>query len=615
MVGSDVSGPGRIHGGPEPAAPGDCMRDPAEALVEERVGAALPVDARAHANVRILARTRATGPAHDGEADLVVLQPDHGLLVIEVKGGEPGRDAQGRWYAGGRRLDRSPFAQAEAAKHDLVRAVEGLPEWPPGRSMRAGHAVAFPHADLASLPRGHVLLGPDADRSIVLDAAALESPAATRAALERIWEFWTGDGSKGSPLEPPLFAAVDAYLSPTVALRRLVRRDVEDAKARLVAASNAQLYVLNLARSLRRVAVVGPAGSGKSLVAVEKARRLAREGFRTLYLCFNAPLATSVLREVAEDDRPVGLRPVVHTFHGLCETLGRAAGTLPPKPPGSGEALSAWFASLPAALDAAIARLPGERFHAIVVDEGQDFEAGWLQSLEFLFRTPEDGVLWVFHDPGQALYRDDQVDRLTALTTLSMPEDFRSPAPVAELAAHFYHGPEPPLPYGQGGSEPVIEAVAPGPPTVDAVRRHLHRLVHDEGVRAWDVAVLSGTSSAKSLVWRQRRFGNLELWNGAVDADGVSLGYAAEDVPDEPKDDGVVLFETVRRFKGLERPVVILCELPEEGRRVDELVYTALTRSTAHLVVIAPAALAARLTGARPGGAAPVTRKLARGWR
>ena len=95
------------------------MRESAEAIVEEQVRAALPVDARAHANIRILARARTAGPAHDGEADLVVLHPEHGLLVIEVKGGEPSRDVQGRWYAGGRPLDRSPFAQAEAAKHDL----------------------------------------------------------------------------------------------------------------------------------------------------------------------------------------------------------------------------------------------------------------------------------------------------------------------------------------------------------------------------------------------------------------------------------------------------------------------------------------------------------------
>ena len=84
-------------------------------------------------------------------------------------------------------------------------------------------------------------------------------------------------------------------------------------------------------------------------------------------------------------------------------------------------------------------------------------------------------------------------------------------------------------------------------------------------MRSWHVAVLSGGSATRSDVWRQRRFGNAELWNGAIDDAGRSLGLPAEEVPDAPADDGVVLFETIRRFKGLERPVVILCELPEEA--------------------------------------------------
>jgi len=574
------------------------MPDAAEALVEERVRAALPDDARAHANVRMLARTRATGPAHDAEADLVVLHPEHGLLVIEVKGGEPSRDAQGRWYAGGRQLERSPFAQAEAGKHDLARAIADLPEWPSGRPMRSGHAVAFPHADLATLPRGHALLGPDVDRAIVLDAAALETPVTTRAALERVWAFWTADGSKGARLDPALFARVDEYLSPTVALHRLVRRDVDAAKDWLVQASQAQIQVLNMARSLRRAEVVGPAGSGKSLVAVEKARRLAKDGFRTLYVCFNSPLAASVQRQIAEDDVPVHLRPVVETFHGLCERLGANAGTLPARPAGRGVP-PGWFDALPGALDAAIELLGDERFHAIIVDEGQDFELDWLESLEFLFQTPADGVLWVFHDPGQALYRPDVVAQLGGLEPLTLQVDYRSPAPVAALARHFYRGPTAPESYGQSVAQPVIEAAAPGRPTIEAVRRHLHRLIVEEGVRPWDVAVLSGAAAAKSDVWQQRRYGNVELWNGSIDAAGESLGLAAADVPDEPMDDGVVLFETARRFKGLERPVVILCELPEEGRRLDELIYTALTRATAHLVVVATPALAGRLEAAK----------------
>jgi superfamily I DNA/RNA helicase len=64
-------------------------------------------------------------------------------------------------------------------------------------------------------------------------------------------------------------------------------------------------------------------------------------------------------------------------------------------------------------------------------------------------------------------------------------------------------------------------------------------------------------------------------------------------VPDEPPDR--VVFETVRRFKGLEREVVVLVEVPDAAVRLDELLYVGLTRATTQLVVIAPPALAARL--------------------
>jgi hypothetical protein len=313
-------------------------------------------------------------------------------------------------------------------------------------------------------------------------------------------------------------------------------------------------------------------------------------------VCFNQALATTVLREVKADDRPAALRPTVSTFHRLCETLADRAGILPPKPADPGQA---WFDELAALLEPAIEALPDERLDAIVIDEGQDFAPDWLLCLQMLLRNPDDGMLWVFHDPGQALYREDVVGEL-GLARLELFEDWRSPAPVAQLAARFYRGPGEPYPVMEGGREPDVRVASPGRPTVEMVRTTLHHLLEVEGVRPWDIIVLSGRSAAQSDVWRGRRFGNVELWNGAIDQAGRSLGLPADEVPDEPPDAGIVLFETVRRFKGLERPVVVLCELPDPAAgaradRLDELLYTALTRATVHLVVIAPASLADRL--------------------
>ncbi len=493
-------------------------------------------------------------------------------------------------------MSRSPFRQAEENKHDLVRTLAGILAIDQ-RDLRAGHAVAFPDADLATLPRGHALLGPDVTREIVLDAAALETPATTRTAIEQAWTWWTGDGTHGRPLTAHETDTINDFLAPTATLTRLVKRDVDDGRTRLLQASTLQKLVLNQHRTTRRLEVVGPAGSGKSLVAVEKARRLAREGWRTLFVCFNQPLATAVRRELAELEPDATRRPAVTTFHGLCETLGTKASTIPKKPKDDASLPRDWFdTTLPAALDQAIDALPDERYHALVIDEGQDFEPAWLTSLEFLLRDPAEDILWVFHDPGQALYRDDRVADL-GLDKVELFEDYRCPAPVTQLATRFYRGPEGIVPYAvlEEGSAPVIVEAEPGQPTVDAVRQQLHKLIVEQGVRTWDIAVLSGASATRSEVWRRRRFGNVELWNGAIDDAGESLRLPADEVPDLPPDDAIVQFETVRRFKGLEKPVIILCELPDEAPRLDALLYTGLTRATAHLVVVATPNLSQRL--------------------
>jgi hypothetical protein len=567
----------------------------AERLVHERLRAALPADYRLYPNVAWTGPLRDRGPAEDGEADLVIAHSERGLLVLEVKAGEPRRDGEGRWWLGPHLLERSPFEQAMRSRKLLVRKLVSLPGWPAERGgdhppqPRGGHGVVFPEVDLASLPRGHALLGPDAPREIVLDATALETPKATRAWVESAFAWFIGDGTRGWPLEASGMGLVEELLAPTVELHRLVRGRIADDRADLLLATREQRLVLDRARALRRVEVVGPAGSGKSMLAAEKARRLAREGYRTLLVCFNQRLATTLRRELAGTVASGGLE--VTTFHRLCERLGTAAGVLEPR---AGEVGRDWFdRTLPEALQRAIDALPGERFHAVVVDEGQDFERDWLETLDFLLVHPGEDVLWVFHDPGQALYRDDVVGEL-GLARLEMHENWRNPASVAELAGRFYRGGGEVTAFrDEAGVRHRVHEAEPGRATVEALRRVLPELTEAERVPPWEIAVLSGRSAADSGAWRERRFGNVVLANRAIHDDGTSRKLPPEAIADEPDD--CVLFETIRRFKGLEREVVVLVELPADVPRLDELLYVGLTRATTQLIVIAPPVLAARL--------------------
>ncbi len=564
----------------------------AERHVEERLRAALPgPEYRIYVNVNWTGPVRRDGPARDGEADAVITHPEYGLLVLEVKSGEPSVDHEGHWHLGPRILPVSPFDQAKTSKHYLRAKLIDLPEWPVDIDPLAGHAVAFPDVDLESLPPGHSLLGIDAPMGLVLDAHALETTDGIQAWLDHVFEFWCGDGyGRYEPIGHKGAALLDELLRPTVSLHRLVRGRIEDDRPALVDASRTQSRILNRWKSLRQVEVVGPAGSGKSMLAAERARRLAAEGYRTLLVCFNQRLATTVRRDLAGAKAPAGL--TVTTFHRLCEMLGGRAGTLPTRPKPIPQEW--WDETLPGVLDAAISAKPGVRYQAIIVDEGQDFTLGWLESLALLLSDQEYGVLWVFHDPAQALFRRDVVSQLD-LQRLELFEDHRNPPSVARLASRFRDdAAEIEIFREEGLPAEIIDADA-GAENVEALRKVLHRLIVEEQVPTFRIAVLSGVAPTKSDVWKQRRYGNTMLWNEAFDDKGRSKGLPPEQVPEEPDD--VVLFETIRRFKGLEREVIVLCELPEKGARLDELLYVGLTRATTAVVVIAPAGLAKRLRG------------------
>ena len=569
----------------------------AERLVLDRLRAALPDAIAILPNVRWIAREH--GHEFEGEADLVIADADRGFLILEVKAGEIRRDDHGRWWAGKKRLDRSPFEQASASRHNLVRKLAELPEWESGLRPTAGQGVAFPDVDLASAGGrlGLAALGPDVDPDLILDQPRLltgdESAANLRTWLDKAFAVWVREGGgAGSGTRPPGAKGVallrDLVTSP-IELHSLLRNELVEGEREVVRLTAGQIGLLNTLRGIRRASVIGGAGTGKTMLAAEKARRLAREGFRTLLVCFNSPLARMLADETADVAAATGLL-TVSTFHQLCEDIGREAGTLPDKP--ASPIPPSWFnETLPDALDAAIER-DGGRFHAIVVDEGQDFEDRWLLSLDSLLDTPQQDVLYVFHDPAQAIYRDDAVGEL-GLPEFPLDTNCRNAQPIHDVIRRFAGEGLASLALHQAGRPPELIEAATDAAVLEALRRLLHRLRVDEGVAPWDIAVLSGVSLEDSAVWRQRTFGNEVLWNGQVDASGRPLGLASHLV--QPPPDDAILCDSIRRFKGLERPVIVLVELKPDGKRLDQMLYVGASRARQHLAVIAPDAVLERL--------------------
>lgn len=577
------------------------QQPPGERRVQDVLEAALRPGGRLYRNVRWLAATAPGRRPRDGELDVLVVEPETGLLAIEVKDGPVERDPFGRWYAGHRLLDVSPFRQAETSKHVLAERLRDRPDWTRG-DLPIGHAVAFPDVDRASIGRVGDL-GPDAPLELVIDRADLADERAARAALDRIAAYWSAASAASAALaharrpdprrDPSLsdhdLAVIADAVEPAVRLRPLLRGDIEAGERELLAPTRHQLSVLRTIRGERRASIEGGAGSGKTLLAVEKTRQLAADGFRVLFVCFNQPLAQAVAEAPDLQQAIEAGRLTVSTFHELCRRLGEEAGVLEPtRPPRPDEAPlvhdAAWFTeTLPRALEQAIPAVGG-RWEAVVVDEGQDLEPSWLESLDLLTTTPGESVFYLFHDPAQALYRPDRTADL-GLAAFELADDCRSARPIHDFAYRWYRGAAAHDALRDDGREPELVVAEAGEPTVEAVRAVLHRLVHVERVDRERIAVLVGCSLERSAVWHQRRFrGDLTLWNGHVDAEGRSLRLPATDVPPQPR--GTIRCETIHRFKGLEADVVVLTEVRADDERLPLLLYIGASRAKHHLVLV-----------------------------
>lgn len=506
--------------------------------------------------------------ASDGELDILLCHPRQGILAIEVKGGAIGLDYRtGDWTSTDRNgrvhAIKNPYRQATKAKYGVLDKLKESPAWARlgiGRFV-IGHAVFMP--DVGDARR---LAGPDAPAEIIGDAGDL---ARLRAWLTGVMMFWAGeDKHRHDPIGSGGVAVVRQIFARSVSARPLLSARIGEEEERRLELTRRQMAVLDLLSRQRRVVISGGAGTGKTLIAREKAERLAAEGMRTLLVCYNRPLADHVREQVPG----VELLDVA-SFHQLCDRWIRRAQVKLDRnliaearrdyPRGDHFDLV-----LPIALAFAIDAF-GPRYDAIVVDEAQDFGPEFWMPIEMLLRGGEDAPLYIFIDENQDVYR-----RSTELPVKTPPitldRNCRNTGHIHAAAYRYYRGDAVEAPDIEGMR---IETLDAGDLAKQArvIAGAVTRLVAEEGVAPHDIAVLLCASTAKAEA-------EAALAANAVPR-SVSWGRL------ESYGEGVVTVDTVARFKGLERSVVILwidgCD-PVQQR---ETFYVGLSRAKSVLML------------------------------
>lgn len=500
------------------------------------------------------------GGARCGEIDFLLLHAEHGMLVVECKGrGVRFNQGEGQWYrkVGGEGqeepMGESPVRQAERQLYELTGFLKRqLPVRFPDLErfpLVHGFAAAFPLAGRFPSPypsdmppeltftaddRGH--LAEKAVRILAMRAERLRP--------------------RPSGLQGKRFKTFRKHiLRPAFQLSAGIGGQVADDDQTFVRLTELQAGIVRSYLDNRVIRVRGGAGTGKTVLAIEAAQRLAEAGERVLLLCFNRFLGDYFAARAERWAFEKGRILAIH-FHGLCVRAHDGLG-LPFRPPVKGEASDAdvsrfWNEEAPQVLWQAIEAGRIGPFDSIVVDEGQDFETDWWTVLSDALASHDRSRFLIFYDPAQDLF--GRSSELPAGASFVLQDNFRNTRLITDVINRLGFDPLSPHLLCPTGEPPIIQTQGSPAETRRELDALLRRLCGPEGFAPDQITLLTP---------RTRRHSCLA---GLEHLAGFELAHAPHDRV------GRLLHTTVGRFKGLESDVVILLDVdpthPRSGREV-----------------------------------------------
>lgn len=493
-----------------------------------------------------------------GEIDFLLFHEIFGIVIAEVKGGTLSSELGGEhWLQGSRPCKKDPWAQAQSQKKFLLRyfhanygvaylpfAVAALPcfpdcafreEFPPetrGNALWADDIEGDLEAFLVNFLRN------SRDRSQVVHAAEFFDTALLRCALQSLFET----------------------------AEKLRDRSKEE-RSVLLKLTHEQGRALNAEScGRRRFRVCGSVGTGKTLIALEKAKRLAAQGESVLLLCYNILLSEFLISSVQAFPNVVAA-----AFSDFaCDALGISEEEREAAAKKNEAGRDAFFDGLPKKLCAFLQKFP-RKFDAVIIDEAQDFSEDMWRAVESL--TRDDGRFIVFYDPNQNIFRErlafppslaDAPEFRLSLNCRNTKNIFREIQKCLPNDAEIFPG----SPEGERVEEffPETAAAARG-----VLETALHNL-RTRSVLGNEITILGARGD-----FRKTSIGENEEIDAFRIASPKSRKFAQR----------IVEYFTCLRFKGCETGTLILIDVDPASEDWDpQRLYTSVSRAVNRLIII-----------------------------
>ena len=509
-----------------------------------------------------------------GEADFVIIVPSLGVLCLEVKACHSLRRENGIWFYGNdpNGDPRGPFKQAAEAMHSLRKrtiqkepSLSRVPFW---------SAVAFPFIEFNTTSgEWHQWQVIDATQFERQPIATLVSNVLRNARTHLQTQTavkWFRDGDRLPDIQQA--ATIVKILRPNFEFTEKVSERRLRQQTELIRYTEEQFTALDTMEDNPRVFFTGPAGTGKTLLALETARRAANIGKSVLLVCFNRLLGQWLSQSSLARSGQI----TAGTFH---QYMLRIAGIKAPE----NADRSFWKTGLS---EAVVSKLLNghsdvEKFDIVIADEVQDLlQPSYLDVMELVLKGGLINGSWrMFGDfERQMLYGQDrdQADkllhtRLGAFARGSLRVNCRNTPRIAALS-QLLGGLSPNysrILRPDDRIEPIINYYATPSQQRKEVAKALECLFK-ESYSGDEIIVLSPKAGARCAA-----------------ANVAEKPWSDQLAPFEAASTGKIRYTTIQSFKGLDSPAIVVTDIEHlSGETFPSLFYVATTRALERLYII-----------------------------
>lgn len=326
---------------------------------------------------------------HESETDFVIFHKKHGVICLEAKAGHI-KYKDGYWYyaSGIPMHNDGPFNQASSNKWKLIKYIKNSKACALVDKCKFLHAVWFPSVSDNELRS--MTLPPEADKALVLTKEALADPEKF---LTRIYSIELPNRIETNLTEAEAQKLIREIFCPQFNVFPSASLDSDLKKLVFHRLLREQAGILNFLEDQRSASINGAAGTGKTMIAIEKAQRNAAENQSTLFLCYNSQLKKFLSENYSN--------PKIH-YYTIAGLACKLCNTTFPDYKRMKNVLEDMYFS---------GTFP---YDHVVVDEGQDFGSEILEQTDILQlihdliidNEEKNGTFYVFYDRLQLIQAD-----------------------------------------------------------------------------------------------------------------------------------------------------------------------------------------------------------------